>query len=57
MVDSMDRLSEARKQIVIAAGAITDEDRLETLQEARRLIEDVQDDGGERQPQSSTEQR
>lgn len=52
----MDRLAEARKQIVIAAGAIEDDDQLEALEEARRLIDEIQDSGTDGGSQPNREQ-
>lgn len=43
MADPMNRLEEARKQIGLVAGAITDDQQHEDLMEARRLIDGVVD--------------
>lgn len=52
----MDRLAEARKQIVIAAAAIEDDDQLEALEEARRLIDEIQERGADGGAQPDREQ-
>lgn len=56
MGDPMARLEEARKQIVIASDVIRDDDHLEALEEARRLIDEIRDERVERTSQPDREQ-
>lgn len=56
MGDPMARLEEARKQIVIASDLIGDDDHLEVLEEARRLIDEIRDERVERASQRDREQ-